>query len=155
VFESGRAAELSLGGRVVGVLGELSAKALSEREATGPAAVAELDFDALVDAWVEVPKFSELPRFPTAERDLAFVLDASTTWADVEACVRKACDATLREVRLFDEFTGKQIGAGRKSLAFRLYFRHDDRTLTTEEIAAQTDAASKAITSQLKGTLRG
>lgn len=155
VFESGRAAELSLGGRVVGVLGELSAKALSEREATGPAAVAELDFDALVDVWVEVPKFSELPRFPTAERDLAFVLDASTTWAAVQACVSKACDATLREVRLFDEFTGKQIGAGRKSLAFRLYFRHDDRTLTTEEIAAQTDAAVKAITSQLKGTLRG
>lgn len=155
VFETGRASELSLGGRVVGVLGELSAKALSEREATGPAAVAELDFDALVNAWVEVPKFTELPRFPTAERDLAFVLDASTTWAAVEACVHKACDATLREVRLFDEFTGKQIGAGRKSLAFRLYFRHDDRTLTTDEIAAQTEAAAKAITSQLKGTLRG
>lgn len=129
--------------------------ALKDYDAEGPAAIGELDMSTLVEAWLEVPKLAELPRFPTAERDLAFVLDAGIPWADVQSVVRKASDATLRKVELFDEFTGKQIGAGKKSLAFRLSFRHDERTLTTEEINAQMEAAIAAITGQLGGTLRG
>ncbi|MCC7509379.1 MAG: phenylalanine--tRNA ligase subunit beta [Planctomycetes bacterium] len=155
IFAQGRAARLVLGGKLLGAIGEPSPAALKEYDAEGPAAVGELDMTTLVEAWLEVPKLAELPRFPTAERDLAFVFDAAVTWAEVQSVVGKACDATLRAVELFDEFTGKQIGAGKKSLAFRLSFRHDERTLTTEEINAQMDAAIAAISSQLQGTLRG
>jgi phenylalanyl-tRNA synthetase beta chain len=155
VFADGRAAVVSLNGRTLGVIGEPSATALKEYDAEGPAAIGELDLGSLVNAWVEVPKMKELPRFPTAERDLAFVLEAATPWGDVQAAVRAACNATLREIELFDEFTGKQIGAGKKSLAFRLYFRHDERTLTTEEIAAQMEAAIQAVSGKLGGVLRG
>jgi len=155
VFAPGRAATLHLGSRLLGALGEVSASALKAADAEGPAAVAELDLGVLVDAWDEIPTMTELPRYPVAERDLAFILDASTTWAQVEQAVRAACDATLRGVELFDEFTGKQLGEGRKSLAFRLYFRHDERTLTTEEINAQMEAAIKAVTTNLNGELRG
>src|SRR5690606_22908373 len=141
----GRAAALHLGGRLLGVLGEPSAAACKEYDVEGACALAELDFEVLVHAWQPVPEMVELPRFPTAERDLAFVLDAAVSWAQVEACVREACDATLRDVRLFDEFTGKQVGAGKKSLAFSLSFRHDDKTLTSEEIEAQMKAAIAAV----------
>lgn len=155
VFAQGRAARMLLGGKLLGVIGEPSAAALKEYDAEGPAAVGELDMTTLVEAWLEVPRLAELPRFPTAERDLAFVLDAAVTWAEVQSVVGNACDATLRTVELFDEFTGKQIGAGKKSLAFRLSFRHDERTLTNEEITGQMDAAIAAITAKLRGTLRG
>lgn len=155
VFASGRAAVLKLGGRMLGVIGEPSADALRHYDAQGPAAIGELDVSTLVHAWTEVPKMTELPRFPTAERDLAFILDASTPWAEVERTVRTACNATLREVELFDEFTGKQAGQGKKSLAFRLSFRHDERTLTTEEINTQMETAIAAVREKLKGTLRG
>ena len=155
VLGEARAAKLSMGGKQFGFIGEPSAKTCKEYDVEGKCALAELDFDALVTAWENVPTLEELPRFPTAERDLAFVLDQSVTWAQVEQTSRGAADTTLRGIELFDEFTGKQIGAGKKSLAFRLYFRHDDHTLTNEEITAQMDGVVKAITEQLKGELRG
>ena len=155
VFSPGRAAALKLGGRALGVVGEASVAACKDSDVEGTCALAELDFEVLVHAWQPVPEMVELPRFPTAERDLAFMLDAGVTWAQVEACVRGACDATLRDVQLFDEFTGKQLGAGKKSLAFRLLFRHDERTLTTSEIEAQVSAATAAVSSKLHGNLRG
>ncbi len=154
-YQPGRAAELRLGGKLLGVVGEPTAAAMKQLGADGACAMAELDFAVLVDAWVETPEFQDLPRFPGAERDLAFVLDAATTWAQVEAVARQACDSTLRDVQLFDEFRGKSIGPGKKSLAFRLCFRHDDRTLTSEEITAQMNAAIAAVGAKLGGTLRG
>ncbi|MCB9894227.1 MAG: phenylalanine--tRNA ligase subunit beta [Planctomycetes bacterium] len=154
LFAEGRAATVKLGGKLFGVIGEPAAKAAKEYDVEGTCAVAELDFGLIVDAWLPVPTMEELPRFPTAERDLAFVLDHAVTWAQIEATARAAADNTLRGLELFDEFTGKQLGAGKKSLAFRLYFRHDDKTLTSEEIQAQTDAVVKAITDKLGGALR-
>ncbi|MBX3474672.1 MAG: phenylalanine--tRNA ligase subunit beta [Planctomycetes bacterium] len=154
-FRAERSARLMLGNRKLGVVAEPSAETLKLAQCDGPCAMAELELDALVDAWVDTPRLEELARFPAAERDLAFVLDASTPWADVEGVVRAACDATLRGVELFDEFRGKAIGAGRKSLAFRLHFRHDDRTLTAEEITGQMNAAIEAVKGKLGGILRG
>lgn len=155
VFSEGRSAEIMLNGKRLGMIGEPDARACAEYQAEGKCALAELDFDALVDAWVPVPTLRELSRFPTAERDLAFVLNEATTWAMLESTVRSAADETLREVELFDEFTGKQVGAGMKSLAFRLYFRHDGKTLTSQEIQAQMDSVIKAVTEKLSGQLRG
>ncbi|MBX3459093.1 MAG: phenylalanine--tRNA ligase subunit beta [Planctomycetes bacterium] len=154
-FAPGRAAMLSLGGGLLGVIGEPSAAALREHGAEGPCAVGELDMSRLEQAWHEVPMMRELPRYPVAERDLAFILGAQVQWAQVVAAVRKACDDTLREVELFDEFTGKAIGAGKRSLAFTLRFRRDDRTLTNEEITAQMNAAIDAVRRDLSGELRG
>lgn len=155
VFAEGRAAQLKLGGKPFGVIGEPATKAGAEYQVEGACALAELDFTLLVEAWQPVPTMEELPRFPTAERDLAFVLDHTVSWAQVEATAKAAADATLRKVELFDEFTGKQLGAGKKSLAFRLSFRHDERTLTSEEIQAQMEAVISAVKSKLGGELRG
>jgi phenylalanyl-tRNA synthetase beta chain len=155
VLSQERAAKLSLGERALGFIGEPAPATGKDYDIEGTCAVAELDFAVLADAWQAVPVMQELPRFPTAERDLAFVLDHGVTWAQVEQAARNAADATLRGLELFDEFTGKQIGAGKKSLAFRLHFRHDERTLKSEEISAQMDAVIKAITEKLKGELRG
>jgi len=154
VFAPGRAARISLGGKPLGVIGQPSPAVAKEYGVDGECALAELDFEPLVAAWSPVATMAELPRFPTAERDLAFVLEQRVTWAQVEGACRKAADATLRAVELFDEFTGKQIGAGKKSLAFRLSFRHDDKTLTSDEIQAQVDAVVRAISRDLGGELR-
>lgn len=154
IFAAGRAARLSLGGEALGVVGEPSAAVMKEFECEGRCALAELHLSLLVRHWRETPRFCAPPRFPAAERDLAVVLDASKSWAEVVACVRGACDSTLREVELFDEFRGKQVPPGKKSLAFRLTFRHDERTLRAEEVQAQVDGAVKALSEKLGGTLR-
>ncbi|CAG0973607.1 phenylalanyl-tRNA synthetase beta chain [Planctomycetaceae bacterium] len=154
LFAPGHAATISVGNALLGVIGEPAVGVMSEFKCEGACGVAELHFGPLMQLWNDTHKFVEPPKFPSAERDLAVVLDASRTWAEVEACARAACDATLRHVELFDEFKGKQVGAGKKSLAFRLTFRHDERTLRAEEVQAQVDAAVKALTSKLGGVLR-
>jgi len=154
IFAPGRAARLSLGGEVMGVVGEPSAAVMKEFDCEGRCALAELHLGLLVRHWRETPRFTAPARFPAAERDLAVVLDASRSWAEVVACVRGACDGTLRDVELFDEFRGKQVPPGKKSLAFRLTFRHDERTLRAEEVQAQVDAAVEALSRKLGGALR-
>ncbi len=155
IFASGHAATVSIGAVLLGVLGEPAAGVLAEFKCEGTCGIAELHLAPLVQLWRDARKFSEPPKFPSAERDLAVVLDTSKTWAEVEATARASCDATLRNVELFDEFKGKQVGAGKKSLAFRLTFRHDERTLRAEEVQAQVDAAVKALAEKLGGVLRG
>ncbi|MCC6573173.1 MAG: phenylalanine--tRNA ligase subunit beta [Planctomycetes bacterium] len=152
-FTPGSAAKLKLGDNLLGIIGEASASLMKDFGCEGACGLAELDFEVLAAAWVETPKFVEPARFPAAQRDLAVVLDARKTWSEVEVVAKKAGGALLREATLFDEFRGKQIAPGKKSLAFSLTFRHDERTLTTEEVQAAVDAvvaALKAIGGELR-----
>lgn len=155
IFAPGHAAALSLGSVLLGVMGEPNAAVMAEFKCEGTCGYAELHFGPLEKLWNDSPKFSEPPKFPEASRDLAMILEMSRTWAEVEATVNAACNATLRSVELFDEFKGKQVEAGKKSLAFRLTFRHDERTLRAEEVQSQVDAAIRALAEKLGGVLRG
>src|SRR5690606_23473025 len=81
--------------------------------------------------------------FPVAKEDIALVVDAGVPAAEVLAAVRDGAGELAEEVRLFDVYTGAQLGEGKKSLAFALRLRAADRTLTSEE-AAQVRAAAVA-----------
>jgi phenylalanyl-tRNA synthetase beta chain len=87
---------------------------------------------------VEAPEYSS---FPVAKEDVALVVDDTVTAADVEAALRAGAGEYLESVRLFDVYTGPQVGEGKKSLAFALRFRAPDRTLTESEAGAFRDAA--------------
>ena len=76
-----------------------------------------------------------------AKEDVALVVDASVPAAEVEAALRDGAGELLESVRLFDVYTGDQVGEGKKSLAFALRFRAPDRTLTEGETGAARDAA--------------
>jgi phenylalanyl-tRNA synthetase beta chain len=76
-----------------------------------------------------------------AKEDVALVVDDSVTVAEVEEALRVGAGPLLESVRLFDVYTGAQVGEGRRSLAFALRFRAPDRTLTEEEAGAARDAA--------------
>ena len=84
------------------------------------------------------PEFSTMP---VAKEDVALLVDAAVPAADVEAALRAGAGDLLESVRLFDVYTGPQVGEGRRSLAFALRFRAPDRTLTEEETGAARDAA--------------
>ena len=72
---------------------------------------------------------------------MALIVPAEVAAADVEAALVEGAGELLESIRLFDLYTGEQIGAGKKSLAFALRFRAPDRTLTAEEAVAARDAA--------------
>ena len=84
------------------------------------------------------PEFST---YPVAKEDVALVVDASVAAADIEAALREGAGALLESVRLFDVYTGDQVGAGKKSLAFAMRFRAPDRTLKEGEAGAARDSA--------------
>ena len=93
------------------------------------------------------PTFSS---YPVAKEDVALVVDAAVAAADVEAALREGAGELLESIRLFDLYTGEQVGAGKKSLAFALRFRAPDRTLKESEAAAARDAAV-AVAAERRG----
>jgi phenylalanyl-tRNA synthetase beta chain len=96
----------------------------------------ELDLDALVDAAPEVVRAEDVSPYPELRQDLAFVVDDEVPAAALAAAIRAAAGPELREVSVFDEYRGGQIGEGRRSLAFRIAFGAPDRTLTDDDAAA-------------------
>jgi phenylalanyl-tRNA synthetase beta chain len=102
---------------------------------------AELDLDLLVEAAPAVMSAAAVSTHPVALRDVALVVDASVPAASVEAALRAGAGPLLEQVRLFDDYRGPQIEAGRRSLAYRLVLRAGDRTLTGEEADAVVEAA--------------
>ncbi|MDP9407356.1 MAG: phenylalanine--tRNA ligase subunit beta, partial [Actinomycetota bacterium] len=82
-----------------------------------------------------------LSTYPVAKEDVALVVDAAVPAADVEAALRAGAGPLLEALRLFDVYTGPQVGEGRRSLAYSLRFRAPDRTLTVAEAVTARDAA--------------
>ena len=96
--------------------------------------IAELSMDILSSFWNGERKFRSLDRLPSVTRDLAFVVEANVPQGNVERAIREAGGKLLNSVFLFDLYTGEQVGAGNKSLAYALEFQPADRTLTDEEV---------------------
>jgi phenylalanyl-tRNA synthetase beta chain len=139
-WHPGRCAEIRVGDAVVGHAGELHPRVCTAYGVPGRTAAAEVDLDALIRAArpAAAPSFST---YPVAKEDVALVVDDTVAAADVAATLAEGAGELLESVRLFDVYTGEQIGAGKKSLAFALRFRATDRTLTESEISAARDAA--------------
>lgn len=140
-WHPGRCAEFLLGEVVVGHAGELHPRVCAEFGLVPRTCAAEVDLDALLAAAasaIAAPSFSS---YPLAKEDVALVVDDSVPAAEVEAALRSGAGELLESLRLFDVYTGDQVGEGRKSLAFALRFRAPDRTLKEGEAAAARDAA--------------
>ena len=144
------ALEIRAFGRPAGVLGVLSAKLRHPFRLTTQMALAELDVEPFMRRFDAAGKVSPVPAFPMVKRDIAFVAGEGVTHEAVEKCIRKAGPAELIAVTLFDIFTSKEIGKGRRSFAYSLAFRSADRTLTDDEV----NRAFAKIVEALKTTLK-
>ena len=114
----------------------------------------ELDLDALVAAAPEAVEYEEVSPFPEVRQDLAFVVDEDVPAAELAAAMREAAGPELRSVRVFDEYRGGQIGAGKRSLAFRVTFGSQERTLTDEDAAAPRGRIVEALATRFGAVLR-
>jgi phenylalanyl-tRNA synthetase beta chain len=143
-WHPGRCAELKVNDAVIGYAGELHPAVVSAYELPARACALELDLDALIGARTAVVTGPELSNFPVATQDVALVVDLDVAAADVEAALRAGAGPLLESIRLFDTYTGEQVGEGKRSVAFALRFRAPDRTLTVDETTAARDAAIEA-----------
>jgi phenylalanyl-tRNA synthetase beta chain len=130
-------AEITLGDKIMGHVGQLAARHASVLGAEHPVFVAEINLDALERMHARTKTFRELEKFPAVTRDIAMIVPESTTHAEVIAVIESAKEPLLERVALFDVFGGKQaenLGADRKSLAYTLTYRDRNRTLTHDEV---------------------
>ena len=153
-FHPGRSAQVLLGDRPIGVMGELHPRAASSVDIEGRVAVAELDVEPLRGPASLGVRFVEVPRFPPVRRDLAFVVEEDVPAAAVQELLDAAGDELLDRAVLFDLFRGGSVPEGKKSLAFALEFRAPDRTLTDEEVEPVVAAIVERVRSDLGGELR-
>jgi len=140
-WHPGRCAAILLDGQEIGHAGELHPSVCKAFGVPARTSVAEVDLDALLAEAVHIvpaPKFSS---YPVAKEDVALIVSSDVPAASVARTLREGAGELLESVRLFDVYTGEQIGEGKKSLAYALRFRAPDRTLTDSEIAAARDAA--------------
>lgn len=140
-WHPGRCAELTVDGEVVGHAGELHPAVCKAFGLPQRSVAAEVDLDVLIGRAVHLRTAPTFSSYPVAKEDVALVVDASVPAADVEAALREGAGELLESIRLFDVYTGDQVGEGRKSLAYALRFRAVDRTLKEGEAAAARDAA--------------
>ncbi len=151
----GKTAEILIGETVVGVMGELHplVKANYEME-EAPVMLAELDLDAVLGAARILFDVEAVPTYPPVLEDLAVVVDEVVTAADVENVLRLGGGDYLAKVQLFDIYRGKQLGEGKKSLAFSLTYIAPDRTLTDKEVLKLRDKIIRLLDEELGASLR-
>ncbi|RYC13648.1 phenylalanine--tRNA ligase subunit beta [Nocardioides zhouii] len=140
-WHPGRCAELSVDGAVIGHAGEVHPTVCQAFGLPKRAVAAEVDLDLLLERAVHLRQAPTFSSYPVAKEDVALVVDTSVPAADVEAALREGAGELLESIRLFDVYTGDQVGEGKKSLAYALRFRALDRTLKEGEAAAARDAA--------------
>jgi phenylalanyl-tRNA synthetase beta chain len=139
-WHPGRCAVILVNGRRIGHAGELHPRVVREYGLPPRTAALQLVLDILI-AEAEKPQAPGFSIQPQAKEDVALVVDADVTAESVSQALVAGAGDLLESVRLFDVYTGSQVGEGKKSLAFALRFRAADRTLTEAETAAARDAA--------------
>jgi phenylalanyl-tRNA synthetase beta chain len=140
-------------GRVVGHAGELHPKVLEALQLPPRTCAAELDLDAL--PLIDRRPAPVISPFPPVLLDVALVVDADQPVAEVSRALAEGAGELLEQLRLFDVYTGEQVGPGKRSLAFSLRLRAADRTLTSREATQARDAAVALAAQRCGAVVRG
>jgi phenylalanyl-tRNA synthetase beta chain len=153
-FHPGRCARLILGGKPVGVLGQVHPKVATNFKVGTEVYAALLDFEALLSGYTTDRQYKQLPKFPATGRDIAVLLDSKINVGEIEKIIMKQNNPILQSFNLFDVYQGEQVGEGKKSVAYSLTFRAEDRTLTDEEVNAVMDKILADLATELRAELR-
>ncbi|MGB3748417.1 MAG: phenylalanine--tRNA ligase subunit beta [Rhodanobacter sp.] len=149
----GRGARVARDGETVGYLGALHPRLARELGLGTDVHVLEVALEPLLAR--RMPRAQPVPRFPAVRRDIAMELPESVSWSRIEHTVRGTLGARLRELRLFDRYSGKGVEAGRKSLAMGLILQDASRTLTDDDADHWVREAVNALEQTCQGKLRG
>ena len=148
-----RSAEVLRDGQTIGWIGQIHPRLAQAMDIDVDVYAFELDLAPL--AARELPRASELSRFPSVRRDLAFLVPEGAAWADLEATLRRAAGPMLRQVTLFDRYVGQGVEPGFKSLAMGLILQDKSRTLTDRDVDAVVTEAVAAMEREHHARIRG
>ena len=153
-YHPGRCAKVWCGDTYLGILGQVHPHVASNYGVDCELYAAELSFDAMFASMGGKAVYHPLPKFPAVTRDIAVVCDQTVTVGALEDCIRRGAKGLLKDVTLFDIYTGAGIPSGKKSVAFNLTLRSDDRNLTAEEADADVKSILELLHTELNAVLR-
>ena len=153
-FHPGRCANLIIGGKAIGVLGQIHPVVCENYDVSNEVYAAEIDLDALISMAKTDKTYKKLPKFPSTQRDLALIADDSVLAAQIESVIKKKSGNIFESLTLFDVYKGKQVPEGKKSMAYSVVFRAEEKTLTDEDVNPVIENILKTLSEQLGVTLR-
>ena len=153
-YHPGRCAMITIDGVNVGAMGQVHPLVAKNYGFDVDVYCAEINFTAVMGLLLPDATYTPLPKYPSVTRDLALVCDESVTVADAENTIRVSAGKLLRGVKLFDIYRGTGVPEGKKSMAFSLELRADDRTLTDTDSEQVVSKVLKALAERVGATLR-
>ena len=153
-YHPGRCASISIDGVEIGVMGQVHPLVARNYGIDSEVYCAELSFTKMLGLRLPEPTFAPLPKYPAVSRDLALICDEALTVAQVEDVISASAGKLLRKIQLFDIYRGVGVPEGKKSMAFSLELRADDRTLTDSDSEKAVSNVLSALKEKLNATLR-
>ena len=153
-YHPGRCASISIDGVEIGVMGQVHPLVARNYGIDSEVYCAELSFTKMLGLRLPEPTFAPLPKYPAVSRDLALICDEALTVAQVEDVISASAGKLLRKIQLFDIYRGVGVPEGKKSMAFSLELRADDRTLTDSDSEKVVSNVLSALKEKLNTTLR-
>ncbi len=153
-YHPGRCAKVSINGVDLGYMGQVHPLVAKNYDLDCEVYCVEIDFDRLYELRLPDVTYTPLPKYPGVTRDLSLICDETVTVAAAENVITAAAGKLLRSVRLFDIYRGTGVPEGKKSMAFALELRADDRTLTDADSENVTQKILTALKNELNATLR-
>ena len=148
-YHPGRCANIKVGIDIIATLGEVHPEVLDNYMISKRAYLAEINITKLVKYARANKKYTEVPKFPAVERDIAVIVDEKVEVGQIEKIVTKKAKKLLESIELFDIYRNEKLGENRKSIAYSLIFRDKNKTLSDEEI----NHVMEAIISELEKVL--
>lgn len=153
-YHPGRCAKVYAGETYLGVFGQIHPLVAANYGMDTEVYTAELSFDAMYEKRGDIPVYQPLPKFPAVTRDIAVVCDEAVTVGALEESIRRGAKGLLKDVSLFDIYRGSGVAIGKKSVAFNLVLRADDRSLTGEEADEDVQSILAALKAEHNAVLR-
>ena len=153
-YHPGRCAKVYAGETYLGVFGQIHPLVAANYGMDTEVYTAELSFDAMYEKRGDIPVYQPLPKFPAVTRDIAVVCDEAVTVGTLEESIRRGAKGLLKDVSLFDIYRGPGVAIGKKSVAFNLVLRADDRSLTGEEADEDVQSILAALKADHNAVLR-
>ena len=134
LWNTKRVAEIKVGQKEIGFLGEISKGILSNLKIAGTVVAFQIDMDVLATLATEEQEYQPTSKFPAVIRDIALLVPQQVKVVDALNAINIAGGRLIRDVDLFDMYEGKEIGEDRKSLAFHVVYQSEEKTLTGNEV---------------------
>ncbi|MFC4403720.1 phenylalanine--tRNA ligase subunit beta [Gracilibacillus xinjiangensis] len=150
----GRTAQLFVGDRAIGFVGQVH-PAMQKAYDLKETYVFDVDFEYLLAIHDNEPDYAVIPRFPSVTRDIALVVDETVPAGAVQAVIAEAGGELVKDIQVFDVYQGEHLEAGKKSIAYSLFYQDPERTLTDEEVEASYQAILEETAKQFDAQLRG